>query len=240
MWSVRSLCDVQINMSAKQVRFRSGSSEKKFGLQYKFGFSEGKKKLLGISHPPMGHHGEPMCLYPSPNCRSTWSRCGSSAPAPTHTHTWSHPRHMGVITHIDTNYHGNMGIEYAAGFLLSFIDTVKTAFLWWYLFLVSLFPWLQVENHEKSLWVLLSRSLSTKLGGWMTIPSPDSKSVVLILSFICLQLNLRIHLHKTLRCPRREDPLHCLKLKLLSYFLGLVLPHLSAQPFLCHLCPRPR
>lgn len=105
-------------------------------------------------------------------------------------------------------------------------------------FLVSLFPWL----HNESLWVLFSRSFSTELGGWMSIPILDSKSIVLIISFIYLQLNLRICLHKTPPCPRIYD--HILlstpSAQVLLLSRAGVAPSLSAQTFLCHLYSRPR
>ena len=117
-------------MSAKQVRFRSGSSEKKFGLQYKFGFSEGKKKAPGNFSSTYGTPRGTHVLIPLPQLQEHVNEVWVLRTGPnTHTHMIT-PAPYGCITHIDTNYHGNMGIEYAAGFLLFFIDTVKTAFLW--------------------------------------------------------------------------------------------------------------
>lgn len=84
---MRSLCDVQIKMSAKQVRFRSGSSEKKFGLQYKFGFSEGKKKAPGNFSSTCGTPRGTHVLIPLPQLQEhvieVWVLCTGPN---THTH----------------------------------------------------------------------------------------------------------------------------------------------------------
>lgn len=105
-------------------------------------------------------------------------------------------------------------------------------------FLVSLFPWL----HDESLWVLFSRSFSPELGGWMSIPILDSKSIVLIISFIYLQLNLRICLHKTPPCPRIYDPipLSTPSAQVLLLSRAGVALSLSAYTSLCHLYSMPR